>query len=334
MLPSVRSGLRLRATALLTSSAIALVVSSALGACGSEDPAASSSGATPDEGGAGETTGDGDGASDARGERSPLVVERPYDVTTPSKYDPNVPTPLVLLLHGYTATAKIQDGYFLMSALAEQKGFLLALPDGTVNSVGENFWNATDACCDGFESGVDDVAYLAAVIEDMKARFNVDPKRIYAVGHSNGGFMAHRLACDLASEIAGIVSLAGGVHADASKCKPTEPVAVLQVHGDQDATVLYEGGAALYPGGGPYPSAKQTVATWATKNGCGDALSDTGEALDLDTKIAGAETKVERHACTKGAAELWTIVGGAHIPSIDEGFGEKAWAFLEAHAKP
>jgi polyhydroxybutyrate depolymerase len=271
---------------------------------------------------------------DAPAERSSLVVDRPYDVRTPSTYDANVPTPLVVLLHGYTATAKIQDGYFLMSALAERKNFLLALPDGTVNPLGENFWNATDACCDGYTSGVDDVAYLKAVIEDMKSRFNVDPKRIYAVGHSNGGFMAHRLACDLSADIAGIVSLAGGVYADASKCSPVEPVAVLQVHGDQDETVIYEGGAALYPTGAAYPSAKNTAATWAKKNGCSADLTDTGTKLDLDTQLAGAETTVARHACTKGAAELWTIVGGPHIPSFDETWGDSLYEFLAAHPKP
>lgn len=326
MLTNSSSRRLLRASVFAAAAALGVM----LWACGSNEAGSSSSGSLPDA----TSIETADGASDAPAERSPLVVERPYDVRTPSTYDPNVPTPLVLLLHGYTATAKIQDGYFLMSALAEKKNFLLALPDGTVNDVGENFWNATDACCDGFKSGVDDVAYLKAVIDDMKSRFNIDPKRIYAFGHSNGGFMANRLACDLAPEIAGIVSLAGGVFADASKCNPSEPVAVLQVHGDKDETVIYEGGASLYPGGGPYPSAKQTVATWAKKNACGADLTASGETLDLDTKIAGAETTVERHACAKGAAELWTIVGGSHIPSIDDGFGEKAWAFLEAHAKP
>ena len=304
-----------------------------LAACSSTEAGSSSSGSIADAG-TGEQTTEDASTTDAPSASSQLVVDRPYDVTKPSKYDPNVPTPLVVLLHGYTGTAKIQDGYFLMSALAEKNNFLLALPDGTLNDFGENFWNATDACCDGFQSGVDDVAYLKAVIDDMKGRFNVDPKRVYLFGHSNGGFMANRAACDLAPEIAGIVSLAGGVYADATKCNPTEPVAVLQVHGDKDATVIYEGGTSLYPGGGPYPSAKQTVSTWAKKNGCAAALTDTGETLDLDSKIAGAETKVERHACTKGAAELWTIVGGEHVPSIDDSFADKAYAFLQAHAKP
>ncbi len=317
-----------------------------LWACGSDEAASASSSSSSSSSSSGSvadaaptdttdtTDTTDDAAADAPTEKSPLVTERPYDVTKPSKYDPNVPTPLVVLLHGYTGSAKIQDSYFQMSALAEKKTFLLALPDGKVDGNGAHFWNATDACCDGFKSGVDDVAYLKAVIDDMKARFNVDAKRVYLVGHSNGGFMAQRFACDRATEIAGVVSLAGGIWTDASKCNPSEPVAVLEVHGDQDTTVLYGGGSSLYPGGGPYPSAKQTVATWAQKNGCASNLTATGDKLDLDTKLAGAETTIQRHACTKGAAELWTIAGGAHIPSIDTTFGEKAYDFLSAHPKP
>ena len=319
----------LRALILAAAGSLALLV-----ACSSTDEGSSFSGSIADAAGMDEQTTDDASTTDASSTTSQLVVDRPYDVTTPSKYDPNVPTPLVVLLHGYTATAKIQDGYFLMSALAERKNFLLALPNGTVDPLGENFWNASDACCDGYQSGVDDVAYLKAVIGDMKARFNVDPKRVYAVGHSNGGFMAHRLACDLSTEIAGIVSLAGGAYADASKCSPAEPVAVLQVHGDEDETVTYEGGTSLYPGGAPYPSAKDTVATWAKKNGCADDLTETGTRLDLETQLAGAETTVARHACTKGAAELWTIVGGRHIPSFDETWGDSHHEFLQAHPKP
>lgn len=274
-----------------------------------------------------------DGNADASADASSPLSDRPYAVTTPSKYDATVPTPLVVLLHGYTGNARQLDAYFKLSALAEKKTFLVALPDGTKDSLKNQFWNASDACCDFLKTGVDDVAYLKAVIADMKARFNVDAKRVYVVGHSNGGFMAHRLACEFAEGIAGIVSLAGAVDADPAKCGPSEPVAVLQVHGDADETVAYNGGSVL-KGVPPHPSAKTTVATWASKNGCDDALVDTGETRDLDTGIVGAETVVARHACTKGAAELWTIVGGKHSPSLQPSWAEQMYAFLEAHPKP
>lgn len=270
--------------------------------------------------------GEGDGGAS-------LLSARPYAVTVPSKYDPTVATPLVVLLHGYGATSKIQDNYFKISALAETKTFLVALPDGLKDAQDKQFWNATDACCNFLGVPTDDVAYLGAVIADMKAKYNVDPKRVYVIGHSNGGFMAHRLACELSKEIAGIVSLAGATYADAAKCKAADPVAVLQVHGDADETIAYPGGriSQSLP---TYPAAKATVATWAAKNGCAGDLVETSTKLDLDTKLAGDETTVARHACNSGAAELWTIAGGAHIPSLQPTWASLIYGFLEAHPKP
>ncbi|MBX3227693.1 MAG: alpha/beta hydrolase fold domain-containing protein [Labilithrix sp.] len=262
----------------------------------------------------------------------PLLTARPYERTVPASYDASKPAPLVMLLHGYTSNAKDQDAYFGISALAETKGFLVALPNGTKDAAGNPFWAATDACCNFVNAAVDDVAYLRAVLADMKLRYAVDPKRVYVVGHSNGGFMSHRLACELAGEIAAIVSLAGGQFADATKCTPSAPVAVLQVHGDQDETVTYEGGVFF---GKSYPSAKQTVATWAAKNGCSPTLEPARDALDLERTLAGAETTVARHACTTGAAELWTIAGGKHVPTFAQpAWAEAVYSFLDAHPKP
>jgi pimeloyl-ACP methyl ester carboxylesterase len=74
---------------------------------------------------------------------------------------------------------------------------------------GHRFWSATDACCNLDGLAVDDVAYLRAVIRDVSARHAVDPRRVFIVGHSNGGFMAHRMACEASDLVAAVVSLAG-----------------------------------------------------------------------------------------------------------------------------
>src|SRR5205814_3467937 len=113
----------------------------------------------------------------------------------PPGYDATKPTPLLILLHGYTASGAQQEMYFKLGPVANAQGFLYAIPDGTVDGAGNRFWNATDACCNYFGSAVDDVAYLGAIMDDVGTRYNVDPKPIFVVGHSNGGFMAHRLAC-------------------------------------------------------------------------------------------------------------------------------------------
>lgn len=265
--------------------------------------------------------------------RDPLVIARPFNEVVPVSYVPGTPTPLVVLLHGYTATAATQDAYFRLSQLAQARGFLLALPDGTIDNGGQHFWNATDACC-GFGATVDDVAYLTAVINDMKARFSVDAKRVWLAGHSNGGFMSHRMACDRSELIAGIMALAGDVWNDASMCQPTSPVNVLQVHGTLDAVIGYAGGANA---GRVYPSAVNSVTTWATKNGCtGTMLTRIGGDLDLDVGVIGSET--ERYQFTGcpsgGAVEHWKIVGGSHIPTFGNDWADTFYTWLMAHPKP
>ncbi|GAC1352658.1 MAG: hypothetical protein NVS3B20_12750 [Polyangiales bacterium] len=263
-----------------------------------------------------------------------LTAARPYHTKIPASYDKSKPTPLVILLHGYGGSGALQESYFKLGDVGKTKTFLLAYPDGTLDKDSRLFWNATDACCDFGPKAPNDVAYVSAIIDYMSSNYNVDPKRIFIVGHSNGGFMAHRLACDLSNRVAAIVSLAGAVWKDTAKCNPKEPVAVLQVHGDKDAVVSYLGGP--FTAGGPvYPGARETVADWATKDGCGPTLNATTERLHLDSSQLGMETRVERYAgCKGGAVELWTIEGGGHIPSLVPSWADTIYAFLSAHPKP
>ncbi len=283
---------------------------------------------------AGDAATGADAAGDASaGDGGALVAARPYKSKVPAKYDASKPTPLVILLHGYSADGAGQEAYFKLGKVADEKTFLYAYPDGTIDAGGKRFWNASTACCDFLGTKVDDVAYLTAIIDDMSARYNVDKKRIYFVGHSNGGFMAYRMACDLSSRVAAIVSLAGTMDDVNSACKPSSPVSVLHVHGDADGTIAYPGGrvATSVP---PYLGARETVAAWAPKANCTGALAPSGADLDLDTGLAGAETKSEGFVCTGAAVQLWTIQGGAHIPALQDTWAGLVWSFLEAHPKP
>jgi polyhydroxybutyrate depolymerase len=282
----------------------------------------------------------GPGSADGGAEAAPssLVAARPYHFAIPDAYDPSKPTPLVVMLHGYGASAQLEEVLMGIVPIANEHNFLYAYPDGTKNAKGSLFWNATDACCDFDHTGVDDVAYIDAVIDDMAAQYNVDKKRVYVIGHSNGGFMANRYACDRASRVAGIVSLAGAQFEDPSRCTPSEPVAMLQVHGDNDQTVLYDGGVNEDTDGTqhPYPSAHVTVATWAAKDGCSGTLTATGRTLDIDLSVTGAETVEETYGPCSGGANvtLWTMKQAGHVPGLGPSWGESIWAFLSAHAKP
>lgn len=317
--------------------ALALAVTAfALGCGSSSDTAAVDSGA-PLDGSFDSTPGDGapsaDGAPDAKPDTSALVAARPFNLKVPTGYDKSKPTPLVVLLHGFTASGATQEAYLKFAPVADAKTFLYATPDGTQDTAGNRFWNATDACCNLDGSPVDDVAYINAVIDDVEKKYNVDPKRIFLVGHSNGAFMAHRLACDSAPRIAAIAALAGDVWADATKCNPQNPVAVLQIHGTADTVIAYGGGknATL----AVFPSAQASVATWAAKNGCASTATP-GAPLDLEAVLLGSETTtVEYMGCKPGgAALLWSIQGGTHVPVFQASFATTVYGFLAAHPKP
>jgi polyhydroxybutyrate depolymerase len=257
---------------------------------------------------------------------------RPYGLKVPTGFDGRHRVPLVVLLHGYTASGASQASYFGLIAEADKEGFLLAYPDGTRDPMGNRFWNATDACCDFFHSGVDDVAYLDAMIDEIAARYPVDPARVFLVGHSNGAFMAHRYACDRAARVAAIVTLAGMTWTDQGRCGAGSPVSVLHVHGRNDGTINYNGGATPE---GAYPGAVATVGDWAAKDGCNGSLAATGRKLDLDRTIAGDETVEEAYSgCPPGAAvDLWTIEGGGHVPAFNENWAGSIWAYMATHPK-
>ena len=172
------------------------------------------------------------------------------------------------------------------------------------------------------------------IIDDVSSRYNVDSKRVFLIGHSNGAVMSHRYACDMAPRVAAIVSLGGGNWFDEGLCAPSAPVSVLVVHGTMDESVNYNGGVAP-ANGSSYPSAIATVGAWATRNGCTGALAPTG-LLDVDSGLAGEETRVDAYSgCpTGGAVELWTIENGRHEPALQPTSAELFYGFMTAHPKP
>src|SRR5688572_2092944 len=125
-----------------------------------------------------------------------------FSLHVPPGLDPEVPAPLVILLHGYGASGALQEAYMQFAPLADEYGFLYLHPDGALDGFGNRYWNATDACCDFFDSNVDHSGQLRALIESTKASANVDDRRVWLIGHSNGGFMAYRMACDHAGTVA------------------------------------------------------------------------------------------------------------------------------------
>ncbi len=259
-----------------------------------------------------------------------LLAGRPYHLMVPASYAPDRPAPLLLVLHGYASSAAAIDTYYHFGDIAEREGFLYARPEGTLDAAYNRAWNYSPIHFPPW-----DVDYLRAVITDVRAHHSVDPRRIYVVGLSAGGHMAHRAACDLSDLLAAAISVAGQVPLDPRRCAPAHPVSVLQVHGDADEVIGYDGDLQKPPDTS-IPSAHQTVNRWADNDACSGPLTPTDQRLDLLPGIDGPETRIESFSgCPPGiAVELWTMEGGTHHPPVSPSWPDHLYDFLRAHPRP
>jgi len=272
--------------------------------------------------------GDDDGGGAPDPER-PITFggARSVMLQVPSTFDPARTYPLLLILHGYSGNGFVQQAFLGLQGVADREELFVLAPDGTVDSQGKQFWNADPVCCDFGNTGVDDVAYLGGLIEDVRAAWPVDPARIWVVGHSNGSYMAYRLACERADVVTAIAGLAGAAASVPASCTPSRAVHVLHMHGTDDDTVPYEDAGVRL-------GALTSVTQWAGHDGCTGAIAAAGRK-DLDDGLPGDETAVDAFAgCpADGVVELWTIEGGGHLPALAPSFPAELLGWLGAHTR-
>lgn len=265
--------------------------------------------------------------------RAPTVLggKRPAKLLVPKSYTGKTALPVVFLLGGYDYLSQDLDDWILLSERVDSAGFALVMPDGLIDLEGSPYWNATDICCDYDGVGTDDVGYLTGLLNELQKAVFIDPKRVAFVGHSAGGFMAYRMACELPDRIAAVVSIAGAGFIKPAQCHAKQAVSVLQVHGDKDDIMPFGGDDGV-------PGALEMMSRWATRAGC-DTLSWQQEPAKqeyIDDKIAD-ETSV--FAFTKGCAagidvRLWKVQGSDHYPEFRPAFTDAAIAWLLAHPRP
>jgi polyhydroxybutyrate depolymerase len=243
--------------------------------------------------------------------------------------------PLLVFLHGLGgsgAEALADPG---IRGIAERGRMVLVAPDGNLDRAGRRFWNAGRACCNLDGKAVDDLGRLETLIDGWRQRPEIDPARVYLLGFSNGGFMAHRLACWMDDRLAAVVSVGGAGRAREEACAAVSSIAVAEVHGDADPIVRYRGGRVFDNRElDPHPSAPQTIHDWADRLGCLPGAKPKITTLDLDPRLPGAETTIESYAgCPHGSAELWTVHGGGHRLATPELYAQIG-IFLQTHPKP
>jgi polyhydroxybutyrate depolymerase len=283
--------------------------------------------------------------------------------------------PLVIAMHGAGGSKEGVNGMTCadgdtqsencLNRVADREGFLVVYPDGTAGGtlIGRT-WNAgggkggtrCEAAC---KAGVDDTKYFLDLVADLGKTVSFDRKRLFLTGFSNGASMNHRLACELAGQVAAIAPVGGANQfASSAPCSPSRPVPVLQIHGRQDPCWPYAGGLGMcvesQEESGTYVSVDESItgmgATpgWVQRNGC--ATDAAAEALpDLVADDTSAIRRAFR-GCRDGAdVTLVTIEGGGHTwPGGDQYLPQRrigkvsrdlsasamVWAFLKAHPLP
>jgi polyhydroxybutyrate depolymerase len=211
----------------------------------------------------------------------------------PAGLPADAPVPLVIVLHGFTESPEDIRDTTHFDEVADERGFIVAYPEGKNGS-----WNGGTCCGLSELMGEADVAFVSAAIDDVAGAYCVDAGRVHAAGFSNGGFMAHRLGCELADRIASIGVVAG--QESLASCAPARPIAVLQIHGTSDPVVPFGGNPFL-----GYPPTEETVGGWQQRDEC--------ESSETVTYDAEGVSCVARQSCAASTAvELCSVDGGGH----------------------
>jgi len=164
-----------------------------------------------------------------------MVVNREALVYVPSSYDPSVPTPVVIALHGGTGTSEQMMNYTGLNEVAEAEGFIVVYPQGLGRT-----WNSILPSAPAAIYNVDDVGFIEYIIEDLDEQLNIASDQIYATGISNGGQMCYTLAAE-SDQIAAIAVIESGMGSP-SDYQPSSPVPTMVIHGTADENIPYEGG--------------------------------------------------------------------------------------------
>ena len=205
-----------------------------------------------------------------------MGARRTYLVHVPPNYSTQKPLPLVVVIHGAFDTAAGMEKYSTFSDLADRENFIVMYPNGMGIFGLFQHWNAGHCCGKAANDDVDDVGFIAAAIDDVRVRLQIDPDRIYMVGFSNGGMLAYRFAAERGDILAAVAPLAASIGGrpseDAPQWRipdPVKPLSVITIHGLADDDIVYEGGVSLHRGGTrTFWSVEESVGFWVRHNGC------------------------------------------------------------------
>lgn len=248
-----------------------------------------------------QTTGDHTESLRVQDRRRTFVVHVPPSVSA------DHPVPLVIALHGRLGTGAGTARLTHFDRVADAHGFVVVYPDGVRRS-----WADGRGGTPADRQGVDDVAFIRALIDWMEHEYAIAATRIYVTGISNGGFMTQRVGCALSDRVAaiGVVAATMG-QTIAATCRPAMPVSVMLVQGTADPLVSISGGEVRGGAPGAILSLAAAADEWIRLDRCAPAAR-----TELLPDTARDRTTIERadyRACSVGSeVVVYTVRGGGH----------------------
>lgn len=245
-------------------------------------------------------------------------LKRTYLTHLPPDYQEIGPMPLLLALHGgggnAEAMVKLTKGG--LNILADKEGFVVIYPNGI-----EKNWNdgrsGEETNYRTHEENIDDVGFISELIDYLIKNLNIDSKRVYITGMSNGAMMTLRLGCELSDKIVAIAPVAGNMPLNLSSiCSPEHRVSVMLIAGTDDPLMPFEGGDITGPFGivklGKVLSAEETITLWVNSDNC-ISSPVTSEEPDLDP-TDGTLVNMTAYTGCEDSTEvmLYTIENGGH----------------------
>jgi polyhydroxybutyrate depolymerase len=230
---------------------------------------------------------------------------RSYHIHLPSNYDISSALPLLIALHGRLGTGKKMIKQTGFNRIADREGFIVAYPEGFKRG-----WADGRGITHADKQGVDDVAFIDKLIKVFQERFSIDSTRIYIAGHSNGGFMAQRLAIERSHKFAAVAVVAASLSEWlASRFTPGRPMPILFIHGTADPVTPYEGGRQT--GGARVLSVEDTVKIWAHFNVC----NKSPEVQEIHGLNNGPLVSVFTYGSCRNHSQvkLYRIEDGGHV---------------------
>ncbi|MBZ5855562.1 alpha/beta hydrolase family esterase [Flavihumibacter profundi] len=268
-------------------------------------------------------------------------LTRTYTLNLPSNYYETDGFYLVIALHGGGGSGTQFETSSLLTNKANAAKFIVVYPDGVQSNglLKARTWNAGGCCDYARDNNINDVKFISELIDTLVSKYKINPKKVYATGHSNGGMMSYRLACELSNKIAAI-AVNGCALMVTSPCNPSRPVPILHMHSYLDENVPYLGGVGTGPSKDYFHPVDSGLNVWSTINACGNKAveveDNAGYTLTQWTNCSNAVTI--QWYMTKDGGHAWPggLPGSANgdTPSTAINADDLLWDFFQQYQLP